>query len=143
MTIPEACRLVMEAATMSKGNQIFVFDMGESVKIVTLAKRMIELAGLVPGKDIEIAYTNTGFFEVDTKHLYLKQNPTNYTCACTSTNLGTNSAMIGETSIESGVFLFPVLAKNEEVEIVIRNNSYLPSIFSSLHWLGDLNVRGQ
>ena len=99
--------------------------------------------GLLMLKDIEIAYTNTGFFEVDTKHLYLKQNPTNYTCACTSTNLGTNSAMIGETSIESGVFLFPVLAKNEEVEIVIRNNSYLPSIFSSLHWLGDLNVRGQ
>ncbi len=57
MTIPEACRLVMEAATMSTGNQIFVFDMGESVKIAHLAKRMIELAGLVPGKDIEIAYT--------------------------------------------------------------------------------------
>ena len=43
MTIPEACRLVMEAATMSAGNQIFVFDMGESVKIDTLARRMIEL----------------------------------------------------------------------------------------------------
>ncbi len=57
MTIPEACRLVMEAATMSTGNQIFVFDMGESVKIAHLAKRMIELAGLTPGKDIEIAYT--------------------------------------------------------------------------------------
>ncbi len=57
MTIPEACRLVMEAATMSTGNQIFVFDMGESVKIAHLAKRMIELAGLVPGKDIEIAFT--------------------------------------------------------------------------------------
>ncbi len=57
MTIPEACRLVMEAATMSTGNQIFVFDMGESVKIAHLAKRMIELAGLEPGKDIEIAYT--------------------------------------------------------------------------------------
>ena len=57
MTIPEACRLVMEAATMSSGNQIFVFDMGESVKIVTLAKRMIELAGLTLGKDIEIAFT--------------------------------------------------------------------------------------
>ncbi|GKI23444.1 capsular polysaccharide biosynthesis protein CapD [Odoribacter laneus] len=57
MTIPEACRLVMEAATMSTGNQIFVFDMGASVKIAYLAKRMIELAGLVPGKDIEIAYT--------------------------------------------------------------------------------------
>lgn len=42
---------------MSTGNQIFVFDMGASVKIAYLAKRMIELAGLVPGKDIEIAYT--------------------------------------------------------------------------------------
>ena len=57
MTIPEACRLVMEAATMTKGNQIFVFDMGEAVKIKDLATRMIELAGLVPGKDIEIEYT--------------------------------------------------------------------------------------
>lgn len=57
MTIPEACRLVMEAATMSVGNQIFVFDMGESVKIDTLARRMIELAGLVPDKDIQVEYT--------------------------------------------------------------------------------------
>ena len=57
MTIPEACRLVMEAATMSTGNQIFVFDMGESVKIDTLARRMIELAGYEEGKDIEIEYT--------------------------------------------------------------------------------------
>ena len=57
MTIPEACRLVMEAATMSTGNQIFVFDMGESVKIDTLARKMITLAGFVPDKDIMIEYT--------------------------------------------------------------------------------------
>ena len=57
MTIPEACRLVMEAATMSSGNQIFVFDMGESIKIDTLARRMITLAGLKVGEDIEIQYT--------------------------------------------------------------------------------------
>ncbi len=57
MTIPEACRLVMEAATMSTGNQIFVFDMGASVKIVRLAERMIELAGFTPGKEIKIEYT--------------------------------------------------------------------------------------
>ncbi|MBQ9399395.1 MAG: polysaccharide biosynthesis protein [Bacteroidales bacterium] len=57
MTIPEACRLVMEAATMSKGNQIFVFDMGESVKIDTLARKMIELSGLRPDVDIKIEYT--------------------------------------------------------------------------------------
>ena len=57
MTIPEACRLVLEAATMGAGNEIFVFDMGEPVKIVDLARRMIELAGLVPGKDIDIIFT--------------------------------------------------------------------------------------
>ena len=57
MTIPEACRLVMEAATMSTGNQIFVFDMGESVKIVDLARKMIELAGFTVGKDIKIEFT--------------------------------------------------------------------------------------
>lgn len=57
MTIPEACRLVMEAATMTSGNQIFVFDMGESVKIVDLAKRMVKLAGLTLDEDIKIEYT--------------------------------------------------------------------------------------
>lgn len=57
MTIPEACRLVMEAATMSNGNEIFVFEMGEPVMIVHLAERMIKLAGYVPGKDIEIKFT--------------------------------------------------------------------------------------
>ena len=57
MTIPEACRLVMEAATMSTGNQIFVFDMGEPVKIDQLARRMITLAGFTPDKEIKIEYT--------------------------------------------------------------------------------------
>jgi FlaA1/EpsC-like NDP-sugar epimerase len=57
MTIPEACRLVMEAATMGEGNEIFVFEMGKAVKIVDLATRMIELAGYRPGKDIEIKFT--------------------------------------------------------------------------------------
>ena len=57
MTIPEAGRLVLEAAFMGKGNEIFVFDMGTPVKIADLARRMIELAGLIPGEDIEIKYT--------------------------------------------------------------------------------------
>ncbi|MBR5076794.1 MAG: polysaccharide biosynthesis protein [Bacteroidales bacterium] len=57
MTIPEACRLVMEAATLPTENRICVFDMGKPVKIDQLARRMIELAGFVPDKDIEIVYT--------------------------------------------------------------------------------------
>ncbi len=54
MTIPEACQLVLEAGFMGKGGEIFVFDMGEPVKIYDLAKKMISLSGLVPGKDIKI-----------------------------------------------------------------------------------------
>lgn len=54
MTIPEACQLVLEAGTMGNGGEIFIFDMGEPVKIIDLAKKMIKLAGYVPYKDIDI-----------------------------------------------------------------------------------------
>ena len=57
MTIPEACQLVLEAGAMGKGGEIFIFDMGESVKIVDLAKKMIKLSGLILDKDISIIYT--------------------------------------------------------------------------------------
>lgn len=57
MTIPEACRLVLEAGCMGKGGEIFIFDMGKSVKIVELAKKMIRLAGLEPNQDIKISYS--------------------------------------------------------------------------------------
>lgn len=57
MTIPEACQLVLEAGAMGKGGEIFVFNMGESVKIIDLAKKMIRLSGLTLGKDIEIKIT--------------------------------------------------------------------------------------
>jgi FlaA1/EpsC-like NDP-sugar epimerase len=57
MTIPEACQLVLEAGTMGEGGEIFVFDMGESVKIIDLARKMIQLSGLEVGKDIEIRVT--------------------------------------------------------------------------------------
>ena len=57
MTIPEACALVLEAEAMGEGSEIFVFDMGESVKIYDLAKKMVKLSGLTLGKDIEIKFT--------------------------------------------------------------------------------------
>lgn len=56
MTIPEACNLVLEAGAMGKGGEIFVFDMGQSVKILDLARKMIKLSGLEEGKDIEIQF---------------------------------------------------------------------------------------
>jgi len=57
MTIPEACQLVLEAATMGHGGEIFVFDMGAPVRILDLAKKMIQLSGLRPYEDIDIQIT--------------------------------------------------------------------------------------
>lgn len=57
MTIPEACQLVLEAGSMGKGGEIFVFDMGKPVPIIDLAKKMIRLYGLIPGVDVEVKYT--------------------------------------------------------------------------------------
>ena len=57
MSIPEACRLVLEAATLGNGYEIFVFDMGKPVRISDLAENMIRLAGYKPGEDIQIQYT--------------------------------------------------------------------------------------
>lgn len=57
MTIPEACELVLQAGTMGQGGEVFVFDMGEPVKILDLAKRMIKLSGMEPDVDIKIVFT--------------------------------------------------------------------------------------
>jgi FlaA1/EpsC-like NDP-sugar epimerase len=57
MTIPEACQLVIEAGTMGKGGEIFIFDMGKSIKIMDLAKKMIHLSGLDSERDINIVFT--------------------------------------------------------------------------------------
>jgi FlaA1/EpsC-like NDP-sugar epimerase len=56
MTIPEACELVLQAGTMGNGGEIYVFDMGEPVKILDLAKRMIKLSGYTPDLDIKISF---------------------------------------------------------------------------------------
>lgn len=56
MTIPEACQLVLEAGSMGKGGEIFVFNMGKMVKIKDLATKMIRLSGLTPGVDIDLKY---------------------------------------------------------------------------------------
>ena len=57
MTIPEACQLVLEASTMGKGGEIFIFDMGKPIKILDLAKNLIRLSGYLPEREIKIVYS--------------------------------------------------------------------------------------
>ena len=57
MTIPEACQLVLEAGFMGNGGEIFIFDMGNSIKILDIATKLIHLSGLKPYEDIKIVFT--------------------------------------------------------------------------------------
>lgn len=75
MTIQEACQLVLEAGSMGSGGEVFIFDMGQSIKILDLARKMIRLSGLEPNKDIQIVFT--GLREGEKLHeelLFEKEN---------------------------------------------------------------------
>ena len=77
MTIPEACRLVLEAAFLGKGSDIFIFDMGKPVRIADMARQMIRLSGLQPDEDIQIKYTGLRPGEkLYEELLYQKENTT-------------------------------------------------------------------
>ncbi|MBA9076429.1 polysaccharide biosynthesis protein [Rufibacter quisquiliarum] len=73
MTIQEACQLVLEASAMGQGGEIYIFDMGDSIKIVDLAKKMIKLSGLALGKDIQLVYTGLRPGEKLEEELFLEQ----------------------------------------------------------------------
>lgn len=71
MTIPEAAQLIIKAGVIGNGGELFVLDMGNPVKIVDLANNMIRLSGLIPGKDIKIAYTGIRPGEKLTEKLFI------------------------------------------------------------------------
>lgn len=114
MTIPEACQLVLEAGAMGSGGEIFIFDMGESVKIIDLAKRMIELSGLIPGKDIEIVYTGLRPGEKLKEELLASKENT----------IGTYNPKIMIAQVSS----YNYLEMNQSIEFVYQNRDSLDNV---------------
>lgn len=131
MTIPEACRLVMEAAYLGKGNDIFIFDMGEPVKIVDLARRMIELSGLRPDIDIQIVYSGLRPGEkLYEELLYKKEN------TVPTANKKIYRALVGASDYDTIKTSFDRLievAKTEDKVATVRMMKSLNSDYRSLH----------
>ncbi|MFZ9027523.1 MAG: polysaccharide biosynthesis protein [Crocinitomicaceae bacterium] len=128
MTIPEACQLVLDAGAMGEGGEIFVFDMGESVKIMDLAKKMIRLSGLELGKDIEIKVTGLRPGEKLYEELLAKEENT----------LPTHHPKILkakertlETSIEDIEALIAMFEDQDNFEIVKKMKEIVPEFKSN------------
>ena len=129
MTIPEACQLVLEAGSMGKGGEIYIFDMGKAVKIIDLALKMIQLAGLRPYKDIDIKVVGLRPGEKLYEELLYD----------TATTLPTHheKIMIANDLIDDTLDLNPMIEKlitfaheNSELEVVKQMKTIAPEFIS-------------
>ena len=130
MTIPEACSLVLEACTMGHGGEVFIFDMGEPVKIADLALKMIKLAGLVPGKDINIEYSGLRPGEKLYEELLNKAEeviPTHHKKIMISR---VNKPAL-RTIIENVDYLIDIAGKNKNMSIVKQMKVIVPEYKSN------------
>lgn len=129
MTIPEACQLVLEAGVMGEGGEIFVFDMGDSVKIIDLAKKMIKLSGLTLGKDIEIKITGLRPGEKLYEELLAKEEntlPTHHPKILRAKERDDSTSHIHE--INDLISLFD---SQDNMEIVAKMKSIVPEFISN------------
>lgn len=107
------------------------FAQGGNVKV---------MEGILMLRDINLAYSESGHFEVTVTPKYTTHITSKF--KFTGKITGLPSATLGQTPVESGTFLIPVIAKNDEIAISVENNSYLPSCYLSMEWIGDYVQRG-
>jgi len=125
MTIPEACLLVLEAVTMGKGGEIFLLDMGEPVKIIDLAKRMIQLSGLELGKDIQIQIIGLRPGEKLHEEL-LADKEKNIPTYCESIMIAKSNVPDLSTMNNVMESLMDLLQRMDEKQIMLRLREWIP-----------------
>lgn len=130
MTIPEACQLVLQAGTMGKGGEIFVFDMGEPVKIVDLATRMIQLSGLEPGKDIKIIYTGLRPGEKLYEEL-LSNNTENLATPHRKIMISMDEHMVFEEVNAMTLHVIKAALRSDKIEVVRQLKNIVPEFISN------------
>lgn len=129
MTIPEACQLVLEAGNMGEGGEIFIFDMGDSVKIINLAQKMISLSGLKPGRDIQIKVT--GLRPGEKLYEELLANKENTLPTYHSQIMIAKVRQYAANEVSSEITTLIALAKNaDKFEIVKKMKQIVPEFIS-------------
>lgn len=131
MTIPEACQLVLEAGSMGNGGEIFVFDMGQPVKIADLARKMIKLSGLEPDDDIKIEYS--GLRPGEKLYEELLNNAENTMATYHDKILIAKTRTLEYDSLSVQIEALITPAKNQEsvVEVVAAMKALVPEFISN------------
>lgn len=130
MTIPEACQLVLEAGVMGNGGEIFIFDMGKAIKILDLAKKMIQLSGLKLNRDIEIAFSGLRPGEKLYEELLSNQEntiPTHNPKILIAKTVETNFQKIHHQTVE----LLESTSISDEMDLVQKMKNLVPTFISN------------
>jgi FlaA1/EpsC-like NDP-sugar epimerase len=129
MSIREACQLVLEAAAMGTGGEIYIFDMGDSIKIVDLAKKMIKLSGLTLGKDIQLIYTGLRPGEKLEEELF-HENESVQTTAHPKIRLANLPSPHSEKVLQEIQVLIGLFASQNNVEVIKKMKQLVPEYVS-------------